>query len=109
MIMSNSLIDGVTCILCMCHLLVVFPSVSPISRNNPRPWHQNLTEPIASNYYPVVSWIHLQDKRRNIQMTMVPDRPMGGSSLKDGMLELMVCATINTTLDVFIIKLIEQY
>ncbi|XP_022651208.1 lysosomal alpha-mannosidase-like isoform X2 [Varroa jacobsoni] len=59
-------------------------------RNNPRPWHQNLTEPIASNYYPVVSWIHLQDKRRNIQMTMVPDRPMGGSSLKDGMLELMV-------------------
>ncbi|XP_028968402.1 lysosomal alpha-mannosidase [Galendromus occidentalis] len=59
-------------------------------RNAPYPWRHNMTEPTAGNYFPVVSWIHLQDTKRNLQMTVVPDRPQGGSSLKDGMLELMV-------------------
>ncbi|OQR73107.1 lysosomal alpha-mannosidase-like [Tropilaelaps mercedesae] len=59
-------------------------------RDAKHPWRYNMTEPIAGNYYPVVSWIHLQDKHKNLQMTAIPDRPQGGSSLKDGMIELMV-------------------
>ncbi|XP_065295621.1 lysosomal alpha-mannosidase-like isoform X2 [Dermacentor albipictus] len=46
--------------------------------------------PIPSNYYPVVSWIYVQDTRRDLTMAVLPDRPQGGSSLKKGHVELMV-------------------
>lgn len=55
------------------------------------------TEPIASNYYPVTSWIFIRDYDQDIQLTILPDRPQGGSSIIDGTLELMVHR--RTTLD----------
>ncbi|XP_057366002.1 lysosomal alpha-mannosidase-like [Daphnia carinata] len=48
-----------------------------------------VTEPTAANYYPVNSHIFLKDSVGN-QMTVLVDRPQGGSSLHDGELELMV-------------------
>ncbi|XP_055327446.1 LOW QUALITY PROTEIN: lysosomal alpha-mannosidase-like [Paramacrobiotus metropolitanus] len=48
------------------------------------------TEPIASNYYPVVNSIFLEDEEQGNRLTVLTDRPQGGSSLKDGQLELMV-------------------
>jgi lysosomal alpha-mannosidase len=50
----------------------------------------NLTERISSNYYPVVNHIFIQDETRGTQLTVLTDRAEGGSSLKDGQLELMV-------------------
>ncbi|CAN7940179.1 unnamed protein product, partial [Ixodes hexagonus] len=46
--------------------------------------------PIPSNYYPVVSWIYIQDTAKNLQVSVMPDRPQGGSSLQPGEIELMV-------------------
>lgn len=48
------------------------------------------TEHTASNYYPVTSWIFIRDYDRNLQLSLLPDRPQGGSSLRDGQLELML-------------------
>lgn len=45
-------------------------------------------EPIASNYYPVTSKIALKDA--TLQVAVLNDRSQGGSSLKDGDMELMV-------------------
>ncbi|KJE92298.1 lysosomal alpha-mannosidase [Capsaspora owczarzaki ATCC 30864] len=58
---------------------------------NYRPtWKLNVTEPVAGNYYPVNSRIHTIDKTNNRQLSILTDRSMGGSSLADGQLELMV-------------------
>ncbi|TKR73105.1 hypothetical protein L596_020456 [Steinernema carpocapsae] len=46
------------------------------------------TEPVAANYYPVTSTIYIQDSKN--QLTVCTDRAQGGSSLKDGQIELMV-------------------
>lgn len=46
--------------------------------------------PVPSNYYPVVSWIYVQDISRDLTMAVFPDRPQGGSSLKKGHIELML-------------------
>lgn len=51
-------------------------------------WNLNIGDPIASNYYPVTNRIHINDKRH--RFTVVTDRAQGGSSLKDGQMELMV-------------------
>ncbi|EFX74192.1 hypothetical protein DAPPUDRAFT_324586 [Daphnia pulex] len=48
-----------------------------------------VTEPIAANYYPVNSHAYIKDAVGN-QVTMLVDRPQGGSSLHNGELELMV-------------------
>ncbi|XP_077497607.1 lysosomal alpha-mannosidase-like [Amblyomma americanum] len=45
---------------------------------------------IPSSYYPVVSWIYIKDRSRNLQMVIFPDRTQGGTSLQEGHLELMV-------------------
>eukprot|EP00095_Tigriopus_kingsejongensis_P005742 maker-scaffold28_size608977-snap-gene-1.16 protein:Tk05742 transcript:maker-scaffold28_size608977-snap-gene-1.16-mRNA-1 annotation:"hypothetical protein DAPPUDRAFT_207420" len=45
-------------------------------------------EPVASNYYPVTAGIYISDEAN--QMSVLNDRSQGGSSLKDGDLELMV-------------------
>ena len=57
-------------------------------------WTLNLTEPVSSNYYPVVSRMALEegnsvreDKRQAWVMT---DRAEGGSSLQPGQMELML-------------------
>ncbi|XP_077544779.1 lysosomal alpha-mannosidase-like [Haemaphysalis longicornis] len=46
--------------------------------------------PIPSNYYPVVSWIYIKDQTRNLKMLILPDRPQGGTSLRNGHVELML-------------------
>ncbi|XP_076427995.1 lysosomal alpha-mannosidase isoform X3 [Peromyscus maniculatus bairdii] len=57
-------------------------------RRDHRPtWRLNQTEPVAGNYYPVNTRIYISDG--HMQLTVVTDRSQGGSSLKDGSLELM--------------------
>lgn len=51
-------------------------------------WDFTIDDPIASNYYPVTNRIHLND--RSHRFTVVTDRAQGGSSLKDGQIELML-------------------
>jgi len=48
------------------------------------------TEPVAGNYYPINSHIYIKDSGRNSQLTVFVDRSQGGSSLKDGQVELML-------------------
>lgn len=48
------------------------------------------TEHTASNYYPITSWIFIRDYDRNLQLSILPDRPQGGSSIRDGQVELML-------------------
>lgn len=47
-------------------------------------------EPIASNYYPVTSKITIEDKAKDLRITVLNDRSQGGSSFNNGELELMV-------------------
>ena len=60
------------------------------TRNHRSTWNLFTTEKIASNYYPVTSWIFIRDYNLNLQLTILPDRPQGGSSITDGSLEMMV-------------------
>lgn len=48
------------------------------------------SEHTASNYYPITSWIFIRDYDRNLQLSILPDRPQGGSSIRDGQIELML-------------------
>ncbi|XP_054162243.1 lysosomal alpha-mannosidase-like, partial [Oppia nitens] len=58
---------------------------------NQRPtWNLTITEPESGNYYPVNSRIAIKDVKQNVQMTVLNDRSQGGSSLKDGSVELMI-------------------
>ncbi|XP_055295904.1 lysosomal alpha-mannosidase-like [Sitodiplosis mosellana] len=51
-------------------------------------WNLTLSEPTASNYYPIQSKIAIEDNTR--RFAILTDRSQGGSSLKDGSIELMV-------------------
>ncbi|GBG61654.1 hypothetical protein CBR_g23169 [Chara braunii] len=56
---------------------------------NYRPtWDLNVTEPVAGNYYPVNSAIYLGNG--NADFSILVDRALGGASLTDGELELML-------------------
>lgn len=44
---------------------------------------------VASNYYPVGSAIAIRDKDTGRQMTVMNDRAQGGSSIRNGEIELM--------------------
>jgi len=48
------------------------------------------TEHISANYYPINSAISIVDKERKDTFTVLNDRSQGGSSLKDGRIELMI-------------------
>ncbi|ALC39282.1 CG9463 [Drosophila busckii] len=51
-------------------------------------WYVRIHEAVSGNYYPVTAKIALEDKLA--RMAILTDRAQGGSSLKDGALELMV-------------------
>ena len=56
---------------------------------NYRPtWKVKLEEPISGNYYPVTAKISIKDEKS--RLSALTDRAQGGSSLKDGEIELMV-------------------
>lgn len=56
---------------------------------NYRPtWDVDIQEPIAGNYYPVTSKISIKDGTKRV--SVMTDRAQGGSSLRDGEVELMV-------------------
>ncbi|KAK3702899.1 hypothetical protein QZH41_014169, partial [Actinostola sp. cb2023] len=58
-------------------------------RRNFRPtWKLNNTEPVGGNYYPVNSRIYIKDSDK--QFTVLTERSLGGASMKDGSVELMV-------------------
>ena len=47
-------------------------------------------EPIASNYYPITSKIVIKDENKGLEVAVLNDRAQGGSSLQNGVIELMV-------------------
>lgn len=51
-------------------------------------WTLDNTEPVAGNYYPVNSRMYIKDSAK--QLTVLTDRSLGGASLKDGSLEIML-------------------
>ncbi|XP_015121082.1 lysosomal alpha-mannosidase isoform X2 [Diachasma alloeum] len=53
-------------------------------------WTLNLSEPVAGNYYPVTAKISLRDDAKQLRMSVLNDRAQGGSSMKDGELEVMI-------------------
>lgn len=57
--------------------------------NHRSSWNLTVTEPVASNYYPITSSIAIRDSV--YQATVVTDRSQGGTSIEDGTMELMVC------------------
>ena len=58
---------------------------------NHRPtWNITLEETVAGNYYPVTTKISLVDKYSRKRFSALTDRSEGGTSLKDGEIELMV-------------------
>ncbi|XP_030079136.1 lysosomal alpha-mannosidase isoform X2 [Drosophila hydei] len=57
-------------------------------RNHRETWNVKIHESVAGNYYPVTTKIALEDT--TARMAILTDRAQGGSSLEDGVLELMV-------------------
>lgn len=47
-------------------------------------------EPVAGNYYPITARIVIRDEENKLELAVLNDRAQGGSSLKDGAVELMV-------------------
>lgn len=59
-------------------------------RNFRPTWKLKLSEEISGNYYPVTSKIVVRDEDGDVEMAVLTDRAQGGSSLRDGEVELMV-------------------
>ncbi|CAG9760144.1 unnamed protein product [Ceutorhynchus assimilis] len=57
-------------------------------RNFRPSWKVNLSEPVAGNYYPVTTQISIKDTENGLAVLV--DRAQGGTSLKDGEIELML-------------------
>nr|APA33853.1 seminal fluid protein [Nilaparvata lugens] len=57
-------------------------------RNYRSSWNLTLTEPVASNYYPITSAAAIKDDQRRV--TVLVDRAQGAASLQDGEIEIMV-------------------
>ncbi|KAL0920098.1 hypothetical protein M5K25_009208 [Dendrobium thyrsiflorum] len=57
-------------------------------RNYRSDWVLAVHQPVAGNYYPINLGIYLQDNRT--ELSLLVDRSMGGSSIQDGQVELML-------------------
>jgi len=55
-----------------------------------RPWPQNVTEPVASNYYPMNTAAFIEDSTVGQRFTVITDRSRGCSSLSNGQFENML-------------------
>lgn len=53
-------------------------------------WNYTVFEPVSGNYYPVNSRIFIRDYNSNVQLSLLTDRSQGGSSLREGEIELML-------------------
>ncbi|GMI86351.1 hypothetical protein like AT5G66150 [Hibiscus trionum] len=51
-------------------------------------WNLTVTQPVAGNYYPINLGIYTADKKS--ELSVLVDRATGGSSIKDGEIELML-------------------
>ncbi|XP_024023141.1 probable alpha-mannosidase At5g13980 isoform X2 [Morus notabilis] len=51
-------------------------------------WKLEVNQPVAGNYYPINLGIYLKDKSN--ELSLLVDRAVGGSSIVDGQLELML-------------------
>ncbi|GAV59511.1 Glyco_hydro_38 domain-containing protein/Glyco_hydro_38C domain-containing protein/Alpha-mann_mid domain-containing protein [Cephalotus follicularis] len=51
-------------------------------------WNLEVNQPVAGNYYPINLGIYIQDNRK--EFSVLVDRSVGGSSLVDGQIELML-------------------
>ncbi|WVZ05250.1 hypothetical protein V8G54_018596 [Vigna mungo] len=51
-------------------------------------WDLQVNQPIAGNYYPVNLGIYIQDS--SVEFSVLVDRSVGGSSLEDGQMEVMI-------------------
>ncbi|XVE67608.1 hypothetical protein DITRI_Ditri09bG0001600 [Diplodiscus trichospermus] len=51
-------------------------------------WDLQVNQPVAGNYYPINLGIYLQDN--STELSVLVDRSVGGSSLADGQIELML-------------------
>ena len=49
-----------------------------------------VNESVAGNYYPVNSAIYIEDRKTGARVTLMNDRSQGGSSVRDGAIELMI-------------------
>ena len=64
-------------------------------------WSLELYEKVSGNYYPVTAKISLKDEEKLQKLSVLTDRSEGGTSLKDGEIELMVrirytrCSVVN--------------
>lgn len=59
-------------------------------RNYRPSWDVKIKEPISANYYPVTTKILIRDKTTKQHLAVFTDRSQGGTSLRDGELELMI-------------------
>ncbi|GAU38122.1 hypothetical protein TSUD_318090 [Trifolium subterraneum] len=57
-------------------------------RDYRKDWNLEVNQPVAGNYYPINLGIYLKDNSR--EFSVLVDRSVGGSSILDGQLELMV-------------------
>uniref|UniRef100_A0A7N0USJ5 Alpha-mannosidase n=1 Tax=Kalanchoe fedtschenkoi TaxID=63787 RepID=A0A7N0USJ5_KALFE len=57
-------------------------------RNHRDDWPLTVTQPVAGNYYPINLGIYTKDEK--LELSVLVDRASGGSSIKDGEVELML-------------------
>ncbi|XLT37004.1 hypothetical protein HN873_068296, partial [Arachis hypogaea] len=57
-------------------------------RDYRKDWKLQVNQLVAGNYYPINLGIYLKDKSK--ELSILVDRSVGGSSIKDGQLELIV-------------------
>ncbi|XP_021762462.1 alpha-mannosidase At3g26720-like isoform X2 [Chenopodium quinoa] len=57
-------------------------------RDHRTDWDLEVSQPIAGNYYPINLGIYLEDE--NKELSVLVDRAVGGSSIVDGQIELML-------------------
>ncbi|XVF08603.1 hypothetical protein REPUB_Repub07fG0017200 [Reevesia pubescens] len=57
-------------------------------RDYRKDWNLEVNQPVAGNYYPINLGMHIKDGSK--ELSILVDRSVGGSSIKDGQLELML-------------------